>query len=239
MAVIIEAVTFDWYGTLANHRNAGRRILFSEYLVSHGLQSAPWDRGVLYEVFDFYGSVYDPASSEGDKRIFWIEFTKRLFERSAVSGVTAAQCEFHAPAIRAIFGSDSFQLYPDVQPVLHALKRNKLKLGVISNWHSGLDSFCHEMNLAGLFDTVIASSDLGIEKPDSRVFHEAARRLTVNPDRIVHIGDLPNDDFDGAVAAGLRAVLIDRLNNHPTHRNRIGNLYELQEQLKLLEFYGP
>lgn len=235
MAAIIEALTFDWYGTLANHRHKGRRILFSEYLASQGLQSAPWNRKVLYEVFDYYGRVYKPESSDEDKRTFWIEFTKRLFERSGVSGSTAAQSEVHAAAIRDIFGVDCFQLYPDVQPVLYALKRNGLRLAVISNWHRGLDSFCREMNLSGFLDTVISSSDLEIEKPDSRIFHEAARRLGVKPDRIVHVGDLPHDDFRGAVAAGLRAILIDRLNAYSIHRNRINNLHELEGQLHLLE----
>jgi putative hydrolase of the HAD superfamily len=235
MTATIEALTFDWYGTLANHRHKGRRILFTEYLASHGLQSAPWDRRVLYEVFEYYGRAYKPQSADEEKRTFWIEFTKRLFERSAVSGSTAAQSEVHAAAICAVFGVACFQLYPDVQPVLYALKRSGLRLAVISNWHSGLDSFCHEMNLAGLFDTVIASSDLGIEKPDSRIFHEAARRLSVRPDRIVHIGDLPHDDFGGAVAAGLGAILIDRLNKYSGHRSRINSLYELQGQLQSLE----
>jgi FMN phosphatase YigB (HAD superfamily) len=235
MASTIEAVSFDWYGTLATHRNKGRRALFTEYLASHGLESAPWDRAVLYEVFDYYGRAYNPESSDEEKRAVWIEFTKRLFERFDVSGGTHADSEIHAGAIGAIFGPGCFQLYPDVQPVLGLLRRKGLRLAVISNWHSGLDLFCREMNLARLFDAVIASADIGIEKPDSRIFHEAARRLSMRPDQIVHVGDLPSDDFDGAVAAGLKAILIDRLNKHSAHDTRINDLFELQSQLQLLE----
>ena len=51
MVDTIEVLTFDWYGTLAIHRDKGRRRLFAEYLTSHDLQAAPWDRRVLYDVF--------------------------------------------------------------------------------------------------------------------------------------------------------------------------------------------
>jgi HAD superfamily hydrolase (TIGR01549 family) len=232
MAAKIEALTFDWYGTLANHRHKrGRGSLFSGYLASHSLQSGLWDRQVLYKVFEYYGAVYKPEFSDEEKRIFWIQFTRLLFERSQVSGTTADQSEVHATAMRDIFGSGCFELYVDVQPVLRALKPRGLRLAVVSNWHRGLDSFCHETNLSHLLDAVISSSDIGIEKPDPRIFDEAVRRLRVKRDRIVHIGDSPEDDFGGAVRAGLRAILIDRGNLYCSHPNRINNLYELEGRL--------
>jgi FMN phosphatase YigB (HAD superfamily) len=107
----------------------------------------------------------------------------------------------HAPAIRDIFGPRCFQLYPDIRPVLSALKTNGFRLAVIANRHRGLDFFCFEMNLLAFLDAVISSADIGIEKPDSRIFNEAERRLNVKPERIVHIGDLKDDDFRGALAA--------------------------------------
>jgi FMN phosphatase YigB (HAD superfamily) len=123
MAANIEAITFDWYGTLAGHRRKMRRgRLFSEYLASHNLESASWDRRVLYDVFDYYGSEYEPELSDEEKRIFWIQFTRLLFERSQVSGSMANNCEIHAAAIRDIFGSGCFELYVDVRSVLCALK---------------------------------------------------------------------------------------------------------------------
>jgi len=232
MTAKIEALTFDWYGTLANHRHhAGRGRLFSGYLVSQDLHSAPWDRRVLYDVFDYYGAAYKPESSDEEKRLFWIQFTNRLFEQFQVSGASASQSELHAAAMRDIFGSACFELYVDVQPVLHALKRRGLRLAVVSNWHCGLGSFCHEMNLSNLLDAVISSSDIGIEKPDPRIFDEAVRRLRAKPDHIVHVGDEPDEDFSGAVAAGLRAILIDRRNMYSAHANRIHSLYELEAQL--------
>jgi HAD superfamily hydrolase (TIGR01549 family) len=235
MAAKIEALTFDWYGTLANHRHKmGRGSLFSEYLASHGLRSDSWDRRVLYKVFEYYGAMYKPELSDEEKRIFWIQFTRLLFEQLQVNGTTANQNEVHATAMRDIFGSGCFKLYVDVQPVLGALKRRGLRLAVVSNWHRGLDSFCHETNLSHLLDAVISSSDLGIEKPDPRIFDEVVRQLHVKPDQIVHVGDSPDDDFSGAARAGLKAILIDRGNLYCPHANRINNLYELEGRLQSL-----
>lgn len=234
MAATIEALTFDWYGTLATHRDKGRSRLFAEYLASHDMQAAPWDRRVLYEVFAYYSQAYEPQLSEDQKMIFWAKFTRQLFEHFQVRGSTADKSEVHAAAIRDIFGPCCFQLYPDVQPALHALKRNGFRLAVISNWHRGLDSFCFEMNLSPLLDVVISSADIGIEKPDSRIFNEAVRQLGIKVDRIAHIGDLPYDDFGGAVAAGFKAILIDRSNKNPTHPNRIEDLLQLEGRLPVL-----
>jgi len=236
MAAKIEALTFDWYGTLANHRHEmGRGRLLSQYLASNDFHSAPWDRRILYNVFDYYGAAYKPRLTDEAKRLFWIEFTRLLFAQAQVTGATAGQCEVHAAAIRDIFGSDCFELYADAQPVLLALKRRGLRLAVVSNWHRGLDSFCHEMNLSDHLDAVVSSSDIGIEKPDTRIFKEAVRRLRVESDRIVHVGDSPDDDFRGAVAAGLRAIVIDRRNVYYAHERRINSLCELEGQLELLE----
>jgi putative hydrolase of the HAD superfamily len=90
------------------------------------------------------------------------------------------------------------------------------------------------MNLSGLIDVVVASSDVGVEKPDSRIFAETVRRLGVRPEEAIHVGDLVEDDLNGAVAAGLGAVLIDRSNRHPEVPNRILSLVEINALLDRL-----
>jgi FMN phosphatase YigB (HAD superfamily) len=235
MGAKIQAVTFDWFGTLATHREKkGRGARFREYLAQHGLQSAPWDRRCLYEAFDYYADTYRPELSADEKLRVWRRFTEILFGLLQVKGETANRPDFHAPAIRDNFGPACFQLFDDVEPPLNALKQNGLRLGVISNWHRGLDSFCAEMNLSGLIDVVVASSDVGVEKPDSRIFAETVRRLGVRPEEAIHVGDLVEDDLNGAVAAGLGAVLIDRSNRHPEVPNRILSLVEINALLDRL-----
>jgi len=57
---------------------------------------------------------------------------------------------------------------------------------------------------------VTVSLEEGIEKPDPRLFHLTLERLGVVAADVVHIGDNEIDDIEGASAAGVRALRIDR-----------------------------
>jgi HAD superfamily hydrolase (TIGR01549 family) len=57
------------------------------------------------------------------------------------------------------------------------------------------------------FDHVASSTDLGICKPDSRIFLEAAHVIGVEPSSILHVGDRLNIDVEGAMRSGMGAAL--------------------------------
>ena len=57
------------------------------------------------------------------------------------------------------------------------------------------------------FSTIVSSCDLGRGKPDPAIFHEAARRLELEPSAILHVGDRWELDVVGARAAGCGAAL--------------------------------
>jgi putative hydrolase of the HAD superfamily len=64
--------------------------------------------------------------------------------------------------------------------------------------------------LAGHFDAVVVSADVGIGKPDPAVFRHALALVDAAPEDAVMVGDTLERDIDGALAAGLRAVWINR-----------------------------
>jgi putative hydrolase of the HAD superfamily len=222
----IRAVTFDWYGTLARHRGSiGRTRAFQNYLDAHGL-SAEWYPRIIYDVFEYYADAYSPSASAGDKRAFWIEFTKRLFRQASVRGM-AVEAADHADAVRDIFGATCFELFPEVPAVLAGLRERGLRLAIVSNWQRGLHHFCHELDVAASFDAIISSADVAAEKPDPRIFAEALRRLGVSPADAIHVGDTIRDDVDGARAAGMHAVLVDREDAREYAGERVRQLGEL------------
>jgi putative hydrolase of the HAD superfamily len=59
-------------------------------------------------------------------------------------------------------------------------------------------------------DFVVDSQLVGVEKPDPRIFHRALRELGATARSTLHVGDLPVTDLEGARAAGLLGVLVDR-----------------------------
>jgi putative hydrolase of the HAD superfamily len=101
-----------------------------------------------------------------------------------------------------------FFAYPDSAPALVALRDAGVRTVVVSNWDHSLHERLGETGLAGLVDGALASAEVGSAKPDGAIF-AAALRLA-GTDRAWHVGDTPEADVAGALAAGLQPVFIDR-----------------------------
>jgi REG-2-like HAD superfamily hydrolase len=115
-------------------------------------------------------------------------------------------------ANRRLFGAESlvFSLYKDVIPALEALGAQGARMIVLSNWDYTLHKVLDMFNLTQFFEKVYASLEEGFEKPDPRFFHLAAREHGVRPAEVLHVGDNPVDDLQGARGAGMKALLLDR-----------------------------
>lgn len=93
------------------------------------------------------------------------------------------------------------EIFPEVQPTLEVLARH-YTLGVVTNGNADV----RRLGLADYFKFALCAEDIGIAKPDSRLFHEALQRGEATAQTAVHIGDHPGDDIAGAQQAGLRAI---------------------------------
>ncbi len=74
-------------------------------------------------------------------------------------------------------------------------------------------------DLSHYFEAVVVSADLGVAKPDASVFEHALSQLSVDSDHAVMVGDSISKDVDGALAAGLGAVWVNR-SGHPAPSDR-------------------
>jgi putative hydrolase of the HAD superfamily len=103
-----------------------------------------------------------------------------------------------------------FRAYPDVLPALRELRARGLRLVVVSNWDFSLHERLEETGVAALVDGAVASAELGHAKPDGAIFAHALELAGAAPDSALHAGDSLDADVAGALAAGLRAVLVAR-----------------------------
>jgi HAD superfamily hydrolase (TIGR01549 family) len=206
----VDAVTLDFYQTLVFHRDGrGRGRVLMEYLEGQGLQPAPWEHQILYDVFATHDGAYSPNGSPEERRAYRVALAARVFERMGVR-LSGSPVDEHADTLWQILGPASLEVFPDVLETLAALRARGIPLAVISNWQAGLRHFCTELGLGEFLDHVLASGDLGVEKPDARIFLEACERLGVPADRTLHVGDTYVDDYVGATSAGLQVILIVR-----------------------------
>ena len=127
------------------------------------------------------------------------EYFNELYERFARPGV--------------------WELFPDVRLVLTELSRLEKRLGVISNFDRRLYDVLLHLGVRDAFEHLIISSEVGAQKPAARIFIEAAQRFNVGVQEILHVGDDPEADVEGARGAGLHALLVDH------HVGRLSSLF--------------
>jgi putative hydrolase of the HAD superfamily len=108
-----------------------------------------------------------------------------------------------------------FALYDDVLPTLDELDSMGIASGVISNWDHTLHVTLKRLGVSHRFAFAIASLEFGAEKPDPRIFQHALELREVQPNEALHVGDSLEDDYRGALGAGLRAVLLSRNHSKP------------------------
>jgi len=124
---------------------------------------------------------------------------------------------------------DNFELYDDVIPTLAALRRAGLKIGLVSNSARDVRAFAvhHALDI----DAGISSFHHGKTKPHASIFRAVLDLLEVAPEDAAMVGDTIDADIEGALAIGMRAVLVDRLDQHPGVPGRITDLIALPEVL--------
>jgi putative hydrolase of the HAD superfamily len=108
-----------------------------------------------------------------------------------------------------------FEMYDDVAPVLKALAARGFLLGVISNSHRSLESFADHFKLDALITAAVSSAEHGYMKPHRSIFETALARAGVAPENALMVGDSLKADIEGAIAAGMRAILLRRSGDVP------------------------
>jgi putative hydrolase of the HAD superfamily len=110
----------------------------------------------------------------------------------------------------ALLDSLRFLAFPEVAGALAALRRLGARLVVVSNWDVSLHERLAETGLAPLVDGAVASAEVGVAKPDPAIFDHALSLVGGGTEGAWHVGDSVEADVEGALAAGIRPVLLTR-----------------------------
>jgi putative hydrolase of the HAD superfamily len=99
---------------------------------------------------------------------------------------------------------------PGAKQAFAALRRSGVRMAVLSNGWNPLQ--VRKAQRAGFEGPVLASADLGVQKPGARAFEALLDVLGTAVERTWYVGDDPRADVDGARDAGLRAIWLDAEN---------------------------
>ncbi|XP_064616401.1 haloacid dehalogenase-like hydrolase domain-containing protein 3 [Liolophura sinensis] len=135
---------------------------------------------------------------------------------------------------RYFMSAEPWEILPGSNEVLRKLKLLKesrpLCVGVISNTDSRLKTVLKNLELIDNFDFVLLSFECGSAKPDSAIFHKALELADVKPADAIHVGDHVTNDYHGARAIGMKALLLSKTGEIPAevdHDHVIKSLDEI------------
>jgi putative hydrolase of the HAD superfamily len=195
-------------------------VRFSDEDLMRALSRA-WEEVHAEKSPDRYGGV----RGEPD---FWRTFLNRV--RGHLDGGTVEPEAF--ARLAAHFASpDSWRIYGDVIETLEALEKSGLLLAVVSNWDSQLPRLLESLDLARRFRGVSVSAIEETGKPDAEIFRRTCAKLGLAESDVLHVGDSLVEDYEGARAAGISALLLDRAGRFPGHPDRIVSLAEIPGRL--------
>lgn len=162
-----------------------------------------------------------PEDAPYDGEIF-VKYTRHIIEYMGGQGERLDGCA--REIYREWAACQHFELYEDVAPMLRRIAAAGVRIGLISNSHRCLASFQSHFELQGLIAAAVSSSEHGFMKPHPSIFQAALQLVNVPAEAAVMVGDNVRQDVEGALRAGMRAVLLHRGGEpHPRERELAGS----------------
>ena len=159
----------------------------------------------------------------------WVVFTEQIIRGMGGNSNRAYECAVEMT--RAWEHAHNFDIFEDVLPTFAELRRHDLKIGLVSNTGRDLDEFVRHHGLD--VDGAVSSGRHGKTKPHPTIFRAALELLEVEAETAVMVGDSIDDDVEGARAAGMRGLLLDRDDRYPDAGDKLTDLRGLPAALGL------
>jgi putative hydrolase of the HAD superfamily len=156
-----------------------------------------------------FGQI-SPATLPLKEYEWWEHLAQRTFQTAGLFDRFPNFAEFFAVLYRHFATADPWFVYPDVLPALHYWQRQGIALGVLSNFDTRLHPVLTALGLAEFFTSVTVSTEVGVAKPHPQVFQAALEKHGCLPQQAWHIGDSWKEDYQGAIAVGIRAIWLKR-----------------------------
>jgi putative hydrolase of the HAD superfamily len=212
---MIEGVTFDWWNTLAvTSPDQDRRLrTLRMERIRPALARLPRGRApgadALLAAYDRQTVLLEDAWARGVD----LNPSEQIATFLRFAGLDG-QAPALADAAMEAFGGALLEipptLFPRIAETLEWLKREGYAVGLVSNtgrtWGRYLRPVQDRLGIGKYFDSRVFSDEVGIRKPDPRIFDVALSEMRLPPDRVVHVGDDVTADIAGAKAHGMRAI---------------------------------
>ncbi|MBX9579502.1 MAG: HAD family hydrolase [Gemmataceae bacterium] len=221
----IRAVFFDAVGTLT-HPDPGAVAVYAAAARRRGIDLSP------DLIRSRFWAAYR-AEEEADRAAGWVTSEAREEARwRRIVAESLPEVSADPSLFPELFGHfarpEAWRVDPDAAGVFAELRTRGKTLGVGSNYDArllGVAAGHPPLDPAAL--SYVVSAAVGWRKPGRGFFDAVVREAGCDPGEILFVGDDLDNDYHGATAAGLRAVLLDPRGRHPDIPDRIRGLADL------------
>jgi len=209
-----NVVFFDAVGTLFGVSGSVGKI-YADLARSHGVHSdaATLDQG-FFKAFKSAPSMAFPEAERNSiaAREFewWKAIAKDTFHHAGVLQQFPHFDYFFDELYEHFATAAPWFVYGDTVQTLTQWQQNGVELGIISNFDSRIHRVLLALGLSSFFDSITISTEVGAAKPDATIFKVALAKHNCSPHLAWHIGDSIKDDYEGAIAAGLKGIWLER-----------------------------
>jgi HAD superfamily hydrolase (TIGR01509 family) len=196
---VLKGILIDFGGTIAKIDEEDDRR-FIEEIVSV-LKGYGYEK-TLEEVARLLHNEYRGSTKGEVKKLeeFWNLFSRDLSIPENLKLVSEL-IELQRSHLATVY-----RLYDGAIQVLSVLKE-KYVLALVSNCVIGMSNVIEALGLSCFFEAVVLSYEVGVRKPDTRIYLEALQRLRLNPDQCAFVAD-EISDLEGAREVGLKTILV-------------------------------
>ena len=194
----VQAVTFDLAGTLLfPHPSVG--AVYAACAKAHGVEI---EAAVLDAAFPL---AFKGGPKNAKPEVFWKEVVQRCFGPALPSSKIDPVFK---ECWEAFARPESWRMAPGSLQAISAIRFLGVKVGILSNADARMRKVLDGHGLTRHLDGIFLSEETGHSKPDSKAFGQAARALGGAVSGLVHFGDSPTEDGEGARDAGATGVVV-------------------------------
>lgn len=212
-----KAVIFDLFETLITewgHKKYTKNELCSDLRIER-------------EIFDLYWNEKEKERMTGkisfaDSVLYVCEKCGKQIDHSTLSYIMDKRINTKSVCFEYV--------NPDVFQLLGNLKTMGLRLAIISNCSSEEVTVIKQSKIYTYFDQIVLSYEIGIQKPDSRIYKETANLLGVASNECIFVGDGGSNELAGAKLAGMEAVQAKWYTNQHKHKRDSMDGFLIAEQ---------
>jgi HAD superfamily hydrolase (TIGR01549 family) len=216
---MFKAIVLDLFDTLVNWDPDGLPVMRWKGRDMH--TTIPWilpkiaeALGARYDLDTFmtaYTAVYEDINHEREREgieITCFERFVRTLQRLGLNDARLAEelTRIHMRGVRSVTSAPAARK--------DAVRRlaERYRLGLLSNFDDSKTGWeiMADTGVQEKFEAIIISADLGLRKPNPKIFQRMLAMLDLSAAEILFVGDTPHHDVGGAKAVGMSAAWISR-----------------------------